>query len=226
MALLSGKEMMKVLLVDDHPATRLGVRVLLGGVEDAEVVGEAARDEDALRLAEELRPDLVILDPDLEGEMGESEVLRKLKVLPNPPRVLVYSGHSSQEDAAVASLAGADGYLCKRVRGERFPEVVLRTCGGRGVWLMCHEEYGYAARLEAIAEQAGLTPKEREVLALLTKRYTNREMAEELHLSNNTIKTHVRSVFKQLGLKNRQELSRAGSSLHQELGKNHPNGVR
>lgn len=209
---------MRVLLVDDHPATRLGVRVLPDGVEDAEVVGGVARDENALRLAEKLRPDLIILDPDLEGEMGGSEVLRRLKALPEPPRVLVYSGHSSEETAAVASMAGADGYLCKRVKGERFSEVVLRACGGQRVWLLCPEEYGSAAKLEVIAEQAGLTPKEREVLNLLAKRYTNREIAGELHVSPNTVKTHVRNVLKQLGLKNRQEPSSAGSLLRQELG--------
>ncbi len=217
---------MKVLLADDHPATRIGVRVLLSEVEGAEVVGEVARAEDALRLTEELRPDLVVLDPDLEGEMGGPEVLRRLKALPDPPRVLVYAAHSSEEDAVVANLVGADGYLCKRVRGERFPEVVFRICAGQGVWLMCSDEYDSAVSLDEVAKQAGLTRKEREVLALLAKRYTNREIAGELHLSPNTIKTHVRSVLKQLGLKNRQELSKTGSPFRQEPEKNHPDGVR
>ncbi|MDP9425198.1 MAG: response regulator transcription factor [Actinomycetota bacterium] len=205
--------MMKVILADEHPATRLGVRMLLGGVEGAEVVGEVARAEEVLRLVEKMRPDLVVLDPRLGGEMEGPEVLRRLKALPHPPRVLVYSGHSSEEEAVVTSLAGADGYLCKRVRGERFPDVVLKTCGGQGVWLMCPQEYGSAARLEVVAERAGLTRKEREVLALLAKRYTNREIADQLHLSPNTVKTHVRSVLKQLGLNNRQEISRVGSLL-------------
>ena len=217
---------MKVLLADGHPATRIGVRVLLSEIEGAEVVGEAARAEDALRLTEELRPDLVVLDPDLEGEMGGPEVLRKLKALPDPPRVLVYTAHSSEEDAAVASLVGADGYLCKRVRGGRFPEVVSKIRGGHGVWLMCSDDHDSGASLDEVAEQAGLTRKEREVLALLAKRYTNREIAAELHLSPNTVKTHVRSVLKQLGLKNRQEISKAGSPFRQEPEKNHPDGVR
>lgn len=215
---------MKVLLADGHPATRIGVRVLLDRVEGAEVVGEAASDEDALRLVEELSPDLVVLDPELEGRMGGPEVLRRLKALPDPPRVLVYSAHSAEEDAVVASLVGADGYLCKRVRGERFPEVVARIYGGQGVWLTCSDGYESAGSLDDLAEQAGLTPKEREVLALLAKRYTNREIAAELHLSPNTIKTHVRSVLKQLGLKNRQELSKGGFPLRMEHEKITPIG--
>lgn len=100
---------MKVLLVDNHPATRLGVRVLLRSVEDARIVGEATHHEEALRLAADVRPDLVIVDPEFREGRKEWGVCGWLKALAGPPRVLIYSARASREDVAAASLAGADG---------------------------------------------------------------------------------------------------------------------
>ncbi|MEJ7842184.1 MAG: response regulator transcription factor, partial [Rubrobacter sp.] len=122
--------------MDDQPATRLGVRDLLRSVEGVEIVGEAVSDEEAVRLNEKLRPDLVILDPSMEGEMSESAVCRQLKSSQNPPKVLIYSGRNSREDVAAVSLAGADSYLYKSLAAERLAEVVQRTCSGQKVWLL------------------------------------------------------------------------------------------
>jgi DNA-binding NarL/FixJ family response regulator len=196
----------KILLVDDQPATRLGIQDLLRSVEGVEIVGEAVSSEEAVRLNEKLRPDLVILDPSLEGEMSEAEICRELKSSQSPPRVLIYSGRNSREDVAVASLAGADSYLYKGLAAERLAEVVERTCSGQKVWLLGPVESDQENDFRSKIDGAGLTPKEREILALLMKRHTNQEIAEEFHLSANTVKTHVKNILKELHFSSRSEL--------------------
>lgn len=202
---------MRVLLVDDQPATRLGLRVLLGGAGDAEVAGECRSAEEAMRLIEETRPDLVILDLELGGKRSALEACRELKSLPRPPRVLVYTARNSREDVAAASLAGADSYLHKGIECGKLPEVASKTHVGERIWLLGPAEDGASAKLRAIIEGADLTPKESEVFALIMDRCANREIAEKLWLSRNTVKTHVRSILRKLGFESRRELFEAVS---------------
>lgn len=201
---------MKVLLADDQPAARLGVRSLLRHIEELEIVGETAYAGEVVRLAEELRPDLVVLDPDIEEPVnGSGGVCRGLKSLANPPRVLVYTVRNSKEDIAAASLAGADSYLYKKVKGERLAEAIERTCSGQRIWLLGPMESNAGNGFQTRLDGANLTPREKEILALLINCRNNKEIAEDLLLSGNTVKTHVRNILKELGLKNRQELFEA-----------------
>jgi len=197
---------LRVLLVDDHPTVRFGLRHLLASAGDAEVVGEADNAVDAVRFAQDLRPDLVLLDLRL-GEDSGIEACREIKTLPDPPRVLVFTAHASVEDVAGATLAGADGYLHKGVAGEDLLAAVRRAYAGGRVWLLPAEKAEATARLKEVSDGARLTPKEREVFALVLKRRTNAEIAEELYISLYTVKNHVSSILRKLGLKSRREIS-------------------
>ncbi len=197
---------MRILLVDDHPTVRFGLRHLLVSA-GFEVVGEAEDAAGALRLVAELRPDLVLLDLRL-GEDSGIEVYREIKAHPEAPCVLVFSAHSSVEDVAGATLAGADGYLHKGVEGEELIDAVRRTVAGGRVWLLPSEnEEEAAARIREASSEARLTPKEKEVFALVLTRRTNAEIAGELYISLYTVKNHVSSILRKLGLKSRREIS-------------------
>ena len=196
---------LRILLVDDHPTVRFGLKHLLASV--AEVVGEAENANDAVRLARELHPELVLLDLRLGGDSG-IEVCREVKALPDAPRVLVFTAHASVEDVAGATLAGADGYLHKGVEGEELLSAIERTLVGERVWLLpVRNEEEVATHLMETSGGARLTPKEKEVFALVLKRRTNPEIAEELYISLYTVKNHVSSILRKIGLKSRREIS-------------------
>jgi DNA-binding NarL/FixJ family response regulator len=198
---------LKILLVDDHPTVRFGLKHLLASADGTEVVGEAENAVDAVRLVEDLRPDLVLLDLRL-GEDSGIEVCREIKALLGSPRVLVFTAHASVEDVAGATLAGADGYLHKGVAGEKLLDAVRRIHAGQRVWLLPAENEEEAAdRIRETSGEARLTPKEKEVFALVLKRRTNPEIAEELYISLYTVKNHVSSILRKLGLKSRREIS-------------------
>jgi DNA-binding NarL/FixJ family response regulator len=200
----------KILLVDPCPATRVGLKQFLREGIDPEVVGEASGAEEALRLSDELRPDVVILDMDLGAEMEGLRTCKELKAFTHAPWVVLYTMRNSEEDVAAASLAGADGYLHKGTEPERVRETVSRASRGERVWLL-GSTGTEPRRLKALVDKAGLTPKQGEVFALLLERRTNEEIAQELNLSRNTVKTHVSNVLKKLGLGSRREILEAGS---------------
>ena len=197
---------MRILLVDDHPTVRFGLKHLLESAAGNEVVGEAGNAADAVRLAGELRPDVVLLDLRL-GEDSGIEVCREMKAVPDAPLVLVFTAHTGVEDVAAATLAGADGYLHKGVAGEELLDAVERTYAGGRVWLLPAAEEETASRIEEASGEARLTPKEKEVFALVLKRRTNPEIAGELYISLYTVKNHVSSILRKLGLKSRREIS-------------------
>ena len=131
---------MRVLLVEDHPAMRFGVRTLLELEGDVEVVGEVEDAEEAGRAAREKEPDLAIVDLQLRGRTGGVELCRELKALPSPPKVLVYTAHNKKDLASLALLSGADGFVHKGLDFRSLPEVVMRVRDGVRVWLLGVEE--------------------------------------------------------------------------------------
>jgi DNA-binding NarL/FixJ family response regulator len=201
---------MKVLLVEDHPAMRLGIRAALGLEEDIQVTGETDEAGTALELARSLTPDLVLLDLRLKGKKDGAWLCRKLKALPAPPHVLVYTAYNSREEEHAALLCGADSYVHKGEEPDRLRQTVRETCAGKRVWLLGGEVEEAGTNIQAAADAASLTPKEREVYSLVQRSYSNGRIAEELGGSLSTVKTHVSRVFKKLDASSRDDLLRRG----------------
>ncbi len=190
----------KVLVVDGHPAMRLGLKGLLGVTGDMWVVGETGDGCEALDIVEEVDPHLVIVGLNLAGEPDGVEVCWQLKALPRPPRVLVHTSYNFTADVSSCLLAGADGYLHKSACCEEFLTTVRRTALGERVWRPG------GGQTPANAGNVCLTPKEKEILLLMLRGLSNAEMTRKLYLSLPTIRTHVRNVLRKLGAKNRKEL--------------------
>ncbi|MBA3474434.1 MAG: response regulator transcription factor [Rubrobacter sp.] len=187
-----------VVIADGHPVTRVGLRELL---DDAgvRVVGECGNGEEALRLAREAHPDLVILALDLASAMDGIRVCWDLKDLPEPPRVLVLTTRDLAGGVASGLLNSADGYLHKRTERQEFLETVRRVSSGERVWRL-------GERVVDPGNEVRLTPKEREILVLVVLGYTDTEMAHTLSIGSETVKTHTTNVLKKLGAKRRREV--------------------
>ncbi|GAA2695839.1 response regulator transcription factor [Nonomuraea recticatena] len=200
--------MVRVMVVDDHPMWRDGVARDLteAGYEVVAAVGEGRQ---ALRVAEAVRPDVVVLDlqlPDLSG----AEVAREL----GGAKILVLSASAEQEDVLEAVKAGASGYLVKSASREEFLDAVARTASGDAVFtpglagLVLGEYRRLAARPAAQAEGPRLTDRETEVLRLVAKGLSYRQIADRLVLSHRTVQNHVQNTLNKLQLHNRVELVR------------------
>ncbi|MGC5013924.1 response regulator [Streptosporangium sp. DT93] len=199
------------MVVDDHPMWRDGVARDLAeaGYEVVATVGEGRQ---ALRVAAAVRPELVVLDlrlPDLSGV----EVARGLAGTRPPPRVLVLSASGEQEDVLEAVKAGASGYLLKSASKEEFLDAVRRTAEGDAVFTpglagLVLGEYRRLAARPAPEATPRLTERETEVLRLVAKGLSYRQIAERLVLSHRTVQNHVQNTLNKLQLHNRVELVR------------------
>jgi DNA-binding NarL/FixJ family response regulator len=204
--------MLKLLLVDDHIVFREGIGALLDLEDDMEVVGGASRGEEALRLAADLQPDVILLDiamPDMDGV----EICRRLKSSMPNTAVLMLSAFDSEEAVTEALTAGASGYMVKTIDPQRMVEGI-RTIARGEMLLSPTAADRVVQRLartrrekerEADALQA-LTPREREVFHLVAQGDTNAEIAERLVLSEKTVKTHVRNISNKLNLAGKGEM--------------------
>jgi len=204
--------MLKLLLVDDHVLFREGIGALLETEDDMQVVGGASRGEEALRLAVDLQPDVVLLDiamPDMDGV----EICQRLKrSLPNTA-VLMLSAFENEEAVTAALTAGASGYVVKTIDHQRLVEGIRAIARGEMLLspTVAAKVVQQLARTrqekerEADALQA-LTPREREVFRLVAQGCTNAEIAERLVLSEKTVKTHVRNISNKLNLSGKGEM--------------------
>lgn len=196
---------MRIVVADGHPAMRMGLSVLLvsAGVR---VVGEAATGQETLAVAREERPDVVILGLNPLGEAEGVEVCRKLKELEEAPSVLVHTSYNLVEDLSSSFLAGADSFLHKSASREELLEALERTAAGKPVWEP-GEEIGEArGQLDVAPSGERLTRRQKEVLALLLRRYTNLEISHSLHISLQTTKKHVSSVLRKCKVGSRKDL--------------------
>lgn len=196
----------RILLVEDHPVLRLGLRTVIDAQDDMQTVGEAKSAERSLALLEERSPDLVILPLRLEGELKGVELCREVKSSQHSPRVLIYTSYNTREDASSSFLSGADSFVHKGEDTGRLLETIRATVEGRRVWLLGTESNDQISRLEEFVEKSGLTRREQEVLGFMLQRLTNAQIANELFIELPTVKTHVSSILSKLGLRSRQEL--------------------
>jgi DNA-binding NarL/FixJ family response regulator len=198
---------MKILVADGHPTMRLGLKGLLLATE-ARVVGESGSGEETVKLAEETRPDLVVLGLNLVEEMDGVETCRRLKEFPEPPRVLVHTSQNLPEAVYSCLFAEADAFLHKSAGCERLLEAMRRAARGERVWLSGERVGKPRSHLLTTPGVARLTHREREVLVLMLRRHTDADIAKALVVSTDTVKSHTRSVLRKLGFKGRGELFR------------------
>lgn len=202
------KDKHTVVVVDDHPLFRRGVRELLDMEPAIEVVGEAGTREQALELVRRFEPDLTVLDLNIKGSSG-LEILSILKDEDPSRRIVILTVSDSGKDLTACIQAGADGYLLKDSEPEQFLENIRQTLEGR--LIVDPSMLGYlTATLRnktAAAQEAApqLTGRESDVLALIAEGQTNKMIARELKISDGTVKGHVKHLLNKLGFKSRVE---------------------
>ncbi|MET9590491.1 response regulator transcription factor [Streptomyces sp. NPDC047737] len=199
-------KIIKVLLVDDHQVVRRGLRTFLEVQDDIEVVGEAADGAEGVARAEELRPDVVLMDIKMPGTDG-IEALRRLRELENPAKVLIVTSFTEQRTVVPALRAGASGYVYKDVDPDALAGAIRSVHAGHV--LLQPEVAGALLAQEDTGGGTGrgstLTEREREVLGLIADGRSNREIARALVLSEKTVKTHVSNILMKLDLADRTQ---------------------
>jgi DNA-binding NarL/FixJ family response regulator len=202
-----------VIIVDDHGLFRSGVRSELGG--EVDVIGEADDVQPAIELIARRPPDVVLLDVHLPGGGGQA-VLEAVKPAYPDVRFLALSASDAPEDVIAVVRAGARGYVTKTISGAELVSAVRRVAAGdvvfsprlAGFVLDAFAAGAPAGAVPADPELDQLTPREREVLRLIARGYTYREIAKELFISVKTVESHVSSVLRKLQLSTRHQLTR------------------
>ncbi|AXL87893.1 DNA-binding response regulator [Streptomyces sp. CB09001] len=196
----------KVLLVDDHQVVRRGLRTFLEVQDDIEVVGEAADGAEGVDRAQELMPDVILMDVKMPG-MDGVDALRRLRELDNHARVLVVTSFTEQRTVVPALRAGAAGYVYKDVDPDALAGAIRSVHAGH--ILLQPEVAGALLSQEESSSGPGragsLTEREREVLGLIADGRSNREIARALVLSEKTVKTHVSNILMKLDLADRTQ---------------------
>jgi len=197
----------RVLIVDDHAVVRAGLRMLIDIEDDMETVGEAGNVRDAIFEARSLEPDLVLMDVVMPGESGLEGVPKVLHEHPHI-KVLVLSMQDDPRYVREAFAAGASGYVLKEAADAEVVSAIREVAGG-GRYV--HPELGarlVVAEAEAArrADEDPLSEREREVLRLLARGFTNQEIAQQLFISVRTAETHRSHVMQKLRLGSRAEL--------------------
>jgi two-component system NarL family response regulator len=204
--------MLKLLIVDDHAIFREGLRTLLELEDDFDVVGEASCGADAIASASEVAPDVILLDLHLPDGHGAQYCPELLRVSPES-KVLILSAYDDDEEVTAALVAGASGYVLKTVGGDRLADNIRSV--NRGEVLLAPtiaaKVVQQLSRLQEKPDDSAqalsvLTPREREVFLLASRGLKNMEMADELFLSDKTIKTHLRNIYGKLDLSSKAEL--------------------
>jgi len=193
----------RVLIADDHTVVREGLRMFLRLDTDLEVVGEAADGAEALRLARQLRPDVVLMDllmPVMDGIAATSALRQEL------PETEVLALTSVLEDETVVSAirAGAIGYVLKDTRAETLCQAIKAAAAGQ-VQLSPQATARLMQAVSAPEHPGSLTARETEVLRLLAQGDANKQIAQHLHITENTVRTHVSTILHKLGVQSRTQ---------------------
>jgi len=199
----------RVALVDDDALIREGLRMIINQAADLEVVATAGNGADALRVAAEHRPDVILMDvrmPVLDG----IEATRQITEQEDAPRVIILTTFELDEYVFEALRAGASGFLLKRTEPEQLVSAIRVVAGGEAllspsVTRRLIEEFTKRPQSGSGERLAMLTEREREVLLLIARGLSNQELAEQLFIADNTVKTHVKRIFTKLGARDRAQ---------------------
>jgi two-component system NarL family response regulator len=201
----------RVLIVDDHALFRKGLELVLAAEPDLEIVGEASEGLEAIERAADLQPDVVLMDVRMPG-VGGIEATRRIRNAQPSTRVVMLTVSEDEEDLFAAVRAGATGYLLKEVSIDEVANAVRAVARGQALVTpsMASKLLGefnvLSRRIDAQHGAAPrLTDREVEVLRLVAKGMSNKEIASELVIAENTVKNHVRNILEKLQLKSRME---------------------
>jgi DNA-binding NarL/FixJ family response regulator len=210
----------RVLIVDDQELVRAGLRMLCDSTDDLKVVGEAADGHQAVQLAEQIGPDVVLMDLRMPRMDGIAATRRLIERVP-AARVLALTTFDDDDHLYPALLAGMCGFLVKDMSPQQLVDAIRRAHAGEAPFSprvlrrlvdRAVRQPGASAEPE-LPRRAGLTPRERDVLALLATGLSNAEIAARLHLGVTTIKTHVASMMTKTGCVNRVQLAVFGTRI-------------
>ncbi len=199
----------RVFLLDDHEVVRRGVHELLSGEDDIEVVGEAGTADHALARIPAVRPDVAVLDVRLPDGSGV-EVCREIRSRDESVKCLMLTSFADDEALFEAIMAGASGYVLKAIRGHELLDAVRDVAAGKSLL----DPVATARVLERLRDGgtaraddrlAHLTEQERRILDLIGEGLTNRQIGEELHLAEKTIKNYVSNLLAKLGMQRRSQ---------------------
>ncbi len=199
----------RILLVDDHPMMRRGLRDLLDLEDDLETVGEAGNGEDAIRLAAELEPDLILLDLNMPG-MDGLETARRLRDAEVDAFIVMFTVSDEQSHVLEALRNGADGYLLKDMDADQLVEQIRAAATGKmaldpELTQVLAEAIRVRPKPSGQVQFASLTKREKEVLRLIAKGQSNKMIARKLGITEGTVKVHVKNLLHKLGLRSRVE---------------------
>ena len=189
----------RILIVDDHPVVRAGLTSMLATQPGMSVIGAAYNGEDALVMIDRQVPDLVLLDLRMPG-MNGIETLHALRKHRSPPRVIVLTNFETDEDIYRAVQAGAHGYLLKSTTQQEMIEAIRAVSLGKR-----HIPPRIASRLAQRMSRSTLTTRELEILEMLAKGLTNKQIGSALEISGNTARNHVNNIIEKLEVCDRTE---------------------
>jgi len=195
----NGADPIRIFIVDDHPVVRAGLTSMLGTQAGLKVIGSACSGEEALQKLRREAVDVVLLDLRMPGISG-IETLRTLAQAPSFPRVIVLTSYEMDEDIYRAVQAGARGYLMKDTPQREMIEAIASVHAGKR-YIPRH----IAARLADRMMRSNLTIRELEILEMLAKGRTNKEIGNALEISDNTVRNHVINIIDKLGVSDRTE---------------------
>jgi DNA-binding NarL/FixJ family response regulator len=203
-------DVIRVILADDHTVVRRGLKAVLGTAKDIEVIGEAQNGRDAIALAERFKPDVVVMDLDMD-EMGGAEALKEIVAKGLPCRVLVLTMHAEEEYLVPLLESGAAGYLVKSVADRELVDAVRAVAKG-DMYVRQSAAHVLARRLTrkdpAQAERDRydkLTERERDVLRYIAQGYSAPEIGEKLFISPKTVDTYKQRIQEKMGLAHRSD---------------------
>jgi len=208
---MAERKRIRVLLVDDHDVVRTGIRALIEAEKDMEVIGEAAGGREGVRMVQELKPDVVLMDITME-DMDGMEATRRMRECCEATEVLALTIHEGREYFFEMLNAGASGYVPKSAAAEELM-IAIRAVARGEVYLhssvaqLLLQDHMRRAHTESEGESEGdLTEREREVLTLVAEGMMNREIGERLGISPKTVARHRENIMRKLELHSRTEL--------------------